>query len=280
MTLTGFLLVAVSAFLHAAWNLGARRVGGSLGVILIGLWLSCLGFLPWAAAVATTSDFTLANLAQSALTGVLVGIYVLFLSGAYGVEELTFVYPISRGIGLVGTAAFGIFLFGETVSPMGTLGLALVLGGTLLIGVDRHRKDWKKGFLLAVLSGTALVGAYVLGKVMAKAMHPVVYSLCLFVACAITMTPVVVLRHKAALQLAWRSQKLFSFAIGVSAVLSYLLVLFAFRLDSAGLLIGVREISVAFAAVGGRFLLHEPMPTRKTAAIAAILLGALMLKGG
>lgn len=280
MTLTGFALVALSAFLHAAWNLGARRVNGSLGVILLGLWLSCLAFLPWAAVVATAPDFTATNLAQSALTGILVGIYVLFLTGAYGVEELTFVYPISRGIGLVGTAAFGVLCFHETVSEVGTVGLALVLGGTLLIGVDRHRKDWKKGFSFAFLSGTALVGAYVLGKAMAKAMHPVVYSVCLFVACALTMTPFVVWRHRDSLETAWRSQKAFSLAIGVSAVLSYLLVLFAFRLDSAGLLIGVREISVAFAAIGGRFLLHEPISARKSVAIAAILAGALLLKGG
>ena len=270
----------VSALFHAAWNLGARQAKGSLGVILLGLWFGCLALLPFVALTATAADFTAQNLLNSGLTGFLVGIYVTFLSGAYGVEELTFVYPISRGIGLVGTAAFGAILFGETFSSVGKVALGLVLAGTVVIGLDRNRKAWRKGLALAVLSGIALVGAYVLGKAIAKSMHPVSYSFCLYAAAALTMMPTVLLRRCDLLVTAWRSQKALSFGIGTSAVTSYLLVLFAFRLDPAGHLIGVREVSVVFAAIGGYLWLRETMTTKKFIGVVAILLGAFFLKGG
>jgi small multidrug resistance pump len=68
----------------------------------------------------------------------------LFVIGGYGLSfvllggvlrdlPVGLVYAIWSAVGTVGVAALGMLLFGETMSPVPALGIALVIGGVALL---------------------------------------------------------------------------------------------------------------------------------------------------
>ncbi|MBE1159528.1 multidrug/spermidine efflux SMR transporter subunit MdtI [Dyella sp. 7MK23] len=58
-----------------------------------------------------------------------------FTALSYAIEgiQLSVAYGIWGGVGLIATAILGITLFGERLRPSGWLGLALILGGVVLL---------------------------------------------------------------------------------------------------------------------------------------------------
>jgi spermidine export protein MdtI len=58
-----------------------------------------------------------------------------FTALSYAIEgiQLSVAYGVWGGIGLIATAIFGITLFGERLRPSGWLGLALIMGGVVLL---------------------------------------------------------------------------------------------------------------------------------------------------
>lgn len=64
---------------------------------------------------------------------VLIGLSFALLSVALRVIPMAVAYAVWEGLGIVGIAAAGHFLFGEHLSPMRILAFAAILGGILLL---------------------------------------------------------------------------------------------------------------------------------------------------
>ena len=58
-----------------------------------------------------------------------------FTALSYAVEgiQLSVAYGVWGGVGLIATAVLGIAMFGERLRPKGWLGLALIMGGVILL---------------------------------------------------------------------------------------------------------------------------------------------------
>ena len=106
MTLVAFLLVLVSVFLHAGWNFLSKKQIPSLSFYSLTsttaalLWLPC--FL--------LSDLRLGNLPAMfwpILAGSLVSefIYIYGLANAYRKDDICLVYPLTRALPVLLTAA-------------------------------------------------------------------------------------------------------------------------------------------------------------------------------
>ena len=146
-----FLLVLLSAFFHAVWNLAARKVKGDLGVLVAAMLFGTVfvlvpcGFagVSKAGAGGDTADAqdtgVLKALPYIVVTGVSHAGYVLLLGLAYRVGDLSTVYPIVRGWAVAATAVAAVLLLGENISVAGGLGIALVVCG--IVSVSRKSRQ-------------------------------------------------------------------------------------------------------------------------------------------
>ena len=135
MPLSALALVVLAGFIHASWNIAAKKAGGDVrfvaftAVVLmvfwapVGLWVGwqqvpLWGTMEWALVVA------------SAL--VHVGYFTVLLRG-YRKSDLTVVYPLARGSGPLLSSLVAIVFLGEQISALGLVGILGVVGGVFLI---------------------------------------------------------------------------------------------------------------------------------------------------
>lgn len=94
-------------------------------------------------ATAALKSAVSAPLLVAALPLVLIGLSFALLSIALRVIPMAVAYAVWEGLGIVGIAAAGHFLFGEHLTPARVLALAAILGGILLLerGVGEDEEE-------------------------------------------------------------------------------------------------------------------------------------------
>jgi drug/metabolite transporter (DMT)-like permease len=253
-------LVLTAAVSHAFWNALTKRARNPL----VFVWSS----VSLATAVLAVPSLFVAH-ADELRAGVpflltsiaLHGFYFYALSSSYGAGDFSRVYPIARGLGvaLVPIAAYA--LFGERLSPLGVLGIALVLTGIVAINMVPRagavaRWRFGPGTGWALLTGLTITAYSVTDKAGVAHLHPVPYIAFIGMGTVVTLLPAILrrtdaLRHEWAVN--WRAILLAS----TTNLTSYLLVLFAFRLSKAGYVVAARELSILFSALIGSLWLGE-----------------------
>ena len=131
-------LVLLSSFVHASWNLAARAVKGNTAVLVLGV----CGVAPVFLATGALAQASLADdqpqyarqmeagWVYLLITGVAHAVYLLLLAHSYKIGDLSIVYPVSRGSSVVFVAVFSRLIVAHyTISPVGQIGIVLVLGG-------------------------------------------------------------------------------------------------------------------------------------------------------
>ena len=133
------MLILISTFMHAGWNLLARSQRREatffwrmlLAVIVVGL-------LP-----AGVSEFITRSLTPKAwvcvsISGVFAGVYMFALARAYGESDFTVVYPVARALPvvLVGVADM---LRSRCPTTLGWVGMTTVVAGCMLAPLHSFR---------------------------------------------------------------------------------------------------------------------------------------------
>lgn len=133
-------LVLVSTFLHAAWNLMARRRRGMEAAFFVRMLIVVMvvGFVP-----AVVSEIVTRSLPPKAwlcvvISGVCCGVYYFSLGRAYASSDFTIVYPVARSLPVL-LVGLGDVLRGRSITPLGWLGLSLVALGCILIPLKSFR---------------------------------------------------------------------------------------------------------------------------------------------
>ena len=93
--------------------------------------------IAWAVGLKYTEGVT--RLWPSVWTGVALVLSMILLAAAMRSLPLGTAYAIWTGIGAVGTAALGIFLFGESASPARLVCIGLIVAG--LVGLKLTSSD-------------------------------------------------------------------------------------------------------------------------------------------
>jgi drug/metabolite transporter (DMT)-like permease len=284
LAITDLLLVLSSAFLHAGWSAAIKGSRDPLTFNLlqvVTLIAILVALLPWI----DFGDVPPTAWKLLAATSVAHGGYFYWMSRAYEHGDLTLVYPISRS-----TPAFLPFiavpLLGESLSPAGALGIAIVVGGMWFVQVGQGFGGSSlagRGARYAYLTLAATV-AYSLfdkGAMASLAAAPwsspipraVFYGLALGPAGALVFAPLVLYRRggRAVLTAARREWSRATLAALVSFA-SYTLILKAFETAPVSYVVAVRQTSVLFAVVLGVIWLRErPGRTRIVGAAATVL---------
>ena len=293
MTIAALLLVLASAFLHAAWSVAIKGSRDPLTFTLLQLvtpiaMLAAL--LPWL----DFSEIPPTAWKLLAATSFAHGGYFYWMSQAYEHGDLTLVYPICRS-----TPAFlplvAVPLLGESISPGGALGIAIVVGGMWFVQVGQGF-GWSflagrsARFAYLTLAATVAYSLFDKGAMASLAAAPwsspvpraVFYGLALGPVTALVFAPLVLRRRggRAVLAAARREWGRATLAALVSFA-SYTLILKAFETAPVSYVVAARQTSVLFALLLGVIWLRErPGRTRIIGAAATVLGVALIALAG
>jgi drug/metabolite transporter (DMT)-like permease len=298
MPLTALLLVLLAALMHATWNLLLKGSGDRLRTA----WLaSAAGGLLGLPIILVSDPAPLRSWGFAAVAALIEVLYLSLLSAAYGRGDFSAVYPLARGSAPALLAVWAALLLGEHPSAAGWLGLALLLGGLILIGWTAANGGDASRQAVALALGVALaISCYSIvdaagvraaaapaaaapggGAPAAAAPAAAAYTAGRFLFTAVAMTPVVVWSRRsnghgsreAAPAPPRSTAPLRILLIGALSFTGYSLVLAAYAIAPVAYAGAIREVSVVFAAlIGWRWLGESFGPAR--------LLGACAIFGG
>jgi uncharacterized membrane protein len=201
-----------------------------------------------------------------AATAVIHAFYFVLLGRAYEHGDLGLVYPIARGTGPLLVPAIAIPLLGERLSPLGALGIALIVVGVVTIGIGGFGPAALKrlGALArhpaaryALATGVTIAIYSVNDKAGVRWVHPVLYGYLLFVGASILAAPYFWLARREATVACWRANRRSILLAGALSPLTYFLALVAFQLGPVSYLAPMREVSIVIATVLGTVGLGE-----------------------
>ena len=129
--LTATILALVAAVLHAAWNLSVKQ---SVSDRFIALWgqFSFAGVLALFVLI-VGGGIPARGFVWAAVSGLVHVPYSVLLAKAYNVGDFSRAYPIAHGGGALLAGLGGIALLGDSFTPIGVIGMAVVALGLIAL---------------------------------------------------------------------------------------------------------------------------------------------------
>jgi drug/metabolite transporter (DMT)-like permease len=276
-------LVLASALLHASWSVSIKSSADPLCFNLLQSWVALLALALIAPAVAwgeVPRSVWLLLLAA----GPVHAAYLYWMSRAFQHGDLSLVYPISRSTPAL-MPLLAAPLLGERISPLGALGIAVVVAGIWLVHGARR---WRVALLLepaarfAFLTLAATVAYSLIDKAavaelarapwQSRVPRAIVYSILLSNAHAVCFAPLVLrARGAAALRNTARAELRGATTASLVSFAGYTLILAAFASAPVSYVVAVRQTSVLFAVGLGVWMLGErPGRERVWGAVATV----------
>ena len=271
-------LVLLAALLHAGWNAvakaGSDRLLTLTGIVGVSTGIGCVGVISLPAPAVAAWPYL--------GTGALLHLaYYYFLLRMYRFGDLSFTYPVARGLAPLLVAGLSAVFAGEVPSWVQGLGLALAsasLASMTWLGA-RPSADTRRALLAAALTG-AMIGLYsfVDGQGARAAGNAWSYVTWSFVLDGVPLLIVTGLqRRRAALRWLATPDAARSCVGGLIASGAYALVLWAMTQGAMAEVSALRETSVIFGAWIGARLLREPFGRARILAATGVALGLLLL---
>lgn len=281
-------LVLVSAGLHAAWNLAAKRVAEGARFVWAYHVVSTLAVLPVVVASIAGGEErpSWTWLLSGAVTAVLHAVYGVVLQRGYQAGDLSVVYPVARGTGPLLSVGAAVVLLGERPAAVGLLGAVLVVAGVLVIGTARPVKADRPA-APQVLRGSvgygALTGVTIAGYTLWDAyavttlgVPPLAHIGIGAVVLTLLLSPYA-LHDRSGVERLWRVHRREVLIVGLLSPMAYLLVLYALRIAPVSLVAPARESSIVLAGLAAWFVLGEARPARRLAGSCVVFLGIVAI---
>jgi drug/metabolite transporter (DMT)-like permease len=235
-------LVLAAAVIHAGWNRLLHGTADRLAAAAVGAVMGSLLLLPFTVAFPPVRVWPLV-----AASGTAEAIYFSFLAAAYRRGELSFTYPVARGVAPFLVTLGGAVLLAQPLGAGRVLG-SLALGtGLAIVSQAGLAKGRGVAVAFALLTGVCIAGYSVIDARAVRAASPVGYL------GAVTIVQAVLLLG--AVRVDWRRLRAAAPAgagVGIGALAAYLLVLFAFQRAPASPVATVRELSILFGILLAR----------------------------
>lgn len=284
MPLAALALIVVAAFLHAGWNLLAKRAGG--GAVFV--WLLAL-----ASSVLYAPVAAVLLVAKTVPTGIAIWLcifgsallhvaYFVSLQRGYRAGDLSLVYPLARGTGPLVAAVAAVVLFGEQPGILAVLGAGLIIAGVFMIsgGTEglRSQATPYTAILYGLCTGIFISGYTLVDKYGVSFLHvpPLIYHWLANIGIALIMVPYVCRRPRS-IGAEWSAHWPAILGVAVMSPLAYILVLTAMQSTPVSYVAPAREISILIGVVMGARLLSEGQTATRLSAAAAIVVGVVAL---
>lgn len=278
MSLEVMLVVLLSALLHAGWNAlvrsAADKFASTLAVVLGagGLAAPLLAVLPLPAAASW--PYVLAS-------GLIHVVYFTLVAWSYRHAELSLAYPLMRGTAPALAAVAALLWLGESPTPGGWLGVALIgAGGLSLASAGWRASPAHAGAVRFALANAGVIALYTVidGQGARLSGHAVGYTGWVFLLTAVLLLAgALLLRGRqvfADIRPLWRTAALG----GGGTLAAYALVLWAMGHAPIATVAALRETSIVFAALIGALFLREHISRARWLAIALACAGAASIK--
>lgn len=266
-----FTLAITAAVLHAFWNILLARARDPESATAVALVAAVIVFAPVAV---LRFDAEWAVWPFIVATSMLQLLYFALLATAYRKAELSFVYPVARGVAPAIVLVVSVVALGDSTSRSQAAGVILVGVGVLLVRGARPPTD-PHAFAFALGIGCVIASYTLLDKRGITHASPVTYL-------ELSMIPAAL--GYAGATLAVKGRVRLRAELGVSAVAAgilsfaaYALVLAALERASAASVAAVRETSVVMATAFAAILLHERVSRARLAGSALVVCGIALL---
>lgn len=294
MSIIAFILIVVSAVLHASWNLMAKKSTMTVPFYAVIcttsalLWLHVQFWTP-------IPVLDLPALFWLYMAGTITSdvVYCFGLILAYRAMEISTVYPMMRSLPLLMTALLTAVLgWGTPLTPLAVTGMMVVFCGCMVMPLKkfsdfsfRNYLNWNFVFTLIVALGTTGYTIFdsqaqaAIRSVMPDISKPVV-SLTYYSTRGIILSSalwVVILfraADRAAVAAFWKNRNFTPILAGLAASMCYVLVLIAMNyVTNVSFVQAFRQIGLILGMVGGFVFLKEKCTITKIVGIILILSG-------
>lgn len=291
MNLTIFLLALSSGTLHAVWNFFSKKKADEMPVMLMGVWFANLTLLPFSLWIIAESGFSLGIFSFAIISALSDIAYYFCVMYSYREGELSMMYPVARGTGVVLVAIFSMIIFHEQIAFQAVIGIALVIVGifscALKDGFNRKvLADSIKSLKYAFLLGCTVVVYTLIDRAGVQQYNPIVYLNLTGVLSATILSPFIFkneLGTVKGIKKFIRKEGKYAAVIGYGITISYLIILFiyaTFAEAKSSYITPIREFSVVIGSILGFIFLKEKITANKIIGIVTILLGVIMIKIG
>ena len=268
---TAFALAISAAVLHAFWNILLARARDPESATAVALVASVIVFAP-VAALRFEADWEVWPFVV--VTSMLQLLYFALLATAYRKAELSFVYPVARGVAPVIVLGVSVVVFGHGTSPGQAMGVVLVGVGVLLVrGLRRPSDSHALPFALGI---ACVIASYtLLDKRGITHANPITYlELSMIPAALGYAAATVFVKGRVRVRAELGSSAVLA---GVLSFAAYALVLAALERASAASVAAVRETSVVMATVVAATVLHERVTAPRLAGSVIVVCGIALL---
>lgn len=283
MTIIAFALVFVAAWIHATWNLLAKRVNSGISFIFLINVFATLIYTPLAIGVLYSQHLAIDPPAIAAIFGsaVIHIVYFMTLQKGYQVGDLSLVYPLARGTGPLLSTLLAIVLLGERPTPIAIIGILFIVIGVVLLA-GNPLKIWQTKSHLPIVYGLltgTLIAAYTVWDKYAVS-HLVIAPVLLNYGCnafeTLLLLPIVFINGQS-LRQDWNLYSREILGVAILSPIAYILVLLAMTFTPLSYVAPIRELSILVSVVMGHRLLAEGEATRRLAAASVMLVGIVTL---
>ncbi|NIQ39380.1 MAG: hypothetical protein GTN81_12415 [Proteobacteria bacterium] len=300
MSLIAIVLIVMSAFVHAGWNLIGKRQNPTAGFFLIANAVGMACILPFL--FYNWED--LALIPQSVWIRALVSGFFYFvfcaaLAGAYRAGDMSVAYPFALSSPVIFITAFSLLLGrGQDMSGWGLIGIATVAFGCFILPMKQFRDIRLETYLnacclFALLSGVGIAGLTIADY---EALHiirdlpgtpfgpidgPLTYITFVAIFGSLLLLLFVLLNRweRTSFVDVFRTSKGSAAFMGIGIYLSYGFVLVSMLyVTNISYLAAFRQLSIPLAASFGIVLLKEPRYLPKLLGVLAVY-GGLVLVG-
>lgn len=279
-------LVLFSAFLHAAWNLLAKRAGGGAPLIWLFDTLTVVSLAPVVVVALFFLPFELngVGLLFMAVSAVLEVAYFILLQRGYRLGDLSLVYPVARGTGPVLATVAAITLLQERPSLLAIAGMIIVAVSIFAITGGPFRltsKDSRMAALYGLLTGVCIAGYTIWDKQAVSAYHlePLYYFYGMTIFKVLLLSPYA-WRKRDRVKFEWRQHRLEAWGVALGSTISYLLILIVLSFTPVSYVAPFREISILIGTLLGWRLLSESEARRRLPAAFGMVVGIIALALG
>ncbi len=271
------LAVLGAGFLHALWNALLKSAAGDplldTAVIVAGATIVACAVVPFVGVPARAAWPCMV------LSGGIHFGYYVTLAGAYKRGDLSFAYPLMRGVAPLIVTVLGVLFLNEHPGVHGFVGIALISTGIIIIAWfaggrhDRVAASW-------ALANAGIIALYTLvdGAGARASGAAIAYTTWLtFLEGFPFLAWIFWTRRNAAvvyIGARWRR----GLAGGAASLAAYGIALWAMTRAPVAVVAALREVSVLFATLIGAWVLKEGLGWRRMAGAATVVAGVAALK--
>ncbi|GFO57499.1 membrane protein [Geomonas sp. Red276] len=290
MSNLAFILIIISAVMHALWNLLVKRSRQKTVFIWWMFLTSSTLFtllLPWAPEQFRWPESgTLLMIAVGAVAYVL---YHLLNGRAYRDGDLSLIYPLSQ-TSMIYVPIWGMLLLGEKVSLLGAAGIVLVILGTFSLQM-RHPSFSELARPFSDLTSPATRAAlsagliYSVGSIAEKTgvthYPPIHFTYFLILSMLLLMTANLARpKYRSLVAAELRENWKHILWSGPVVLASFLTFRYGLNLSPVGYAVPVRQVSIMVGVLVGIVWLRESCGVMRLASASVIVAGAVLIRLG